>query len=55
MIQDQFDRFGEKMEDGRLTEHSDGKIYRLREAILYSKQLGRSLTDIEMQQFEVNQ
>jgi hypothetical protein len=50
---DSYDRFGEGMMDGRLTEPSDGKIYRLREAILYSKQLGRPLTPEEMKQFEV--
>lgn len=41
---DKFDRFGEKMPDGRLTESSDGKVYRLREAVLLSKQPGRPLT-----------
>lgn len=46
--------FGEAMPDGRLTEPSDGKIYRLREAILLSKRLGRPLTDEEMKTFEVN-
>lgn len=50
---DQFDRFGEAMEDGRLTAPSDGKVYRLREAILKSKQLGRPLTEDEMKKFEV--
>jgi len=39
--------------DGRLTEPSDGKRYRLREAIQYSEKLGRPLTDEEMAQFEV--
>ena len=39
--------------DGRLTEPSDGKRYRLREAIKYSEKLGRPLTDEEMAQFEV--
>lgn len=48
-----FDSFGDEMQDGRLTEPSDGKKYRLREAILYSKRLGRPLTDEEMSQFEV--
>lgn len=50
---DKFDRFGEKMSDGRLTEPSDGKVYRLREAILFSKRLGRPLTQEEIKQFEV--
>ena len=35
---DNFDRFGVEMPDGRLTEPSDGKVYRLREAIMLSKQ-----------------
>lgn len=50
---DNFDRFGEAMPDGRLTEPSNGKVYRLREAILLSKQLGRPLTASEMKEFEV--
>ncbi len=50
---DKFDRFGEIMSDGRLTAPSDGKVYRLREAILLSKQLGRPLSQEEMRQFEV--
>lgn len=51
---DDYDHFGEQMPDGRLTAPSDGKIYRLREAILFSRKLGRFLTDDEMRQFEVN-
>jgi len=51
---DNFDHFGESMPDSRLTEPSNGKIYRLREAILLSKQLGRPLTADEMEQFEVD-
>lgn len=43
----------DKASDGRLTEPSDGKRYRLREAILYSKKLGRPLNDEEMAQFEM--
>lgn len=50
---DKFDRFGEAMTDGRLTAPSDGKVYRLREAILLSKQLGRPLSQDEMKKFEV--
>ena len=50
---DKFDRFGEMMSDGRLTVPSDRKVYRLREAILLSKQLGRPLTPDEMKRFEV--
>ena len=53
VILDNFDRFGEEMTDGRLTEPSDGKVYRLREAILLSKRLGRPLSEEEMKQFEV--
>lgn len=49
---EQFDSFGEKMPDGRLTAPSDGKTYRLREAILLSKRLGRPLTEKEMAEFE---
>lgn len=48
---DKFDSFGEMMTDGRLTMPSDGKIYRLREAILLSKKLGRPLSEEEMKQF----
>ena len=50
---DKYDKFGEAMSDGRLTAPSDGKIYRLREAILLSKKLGRPLSQEEMKQFEV--
>lgn len=50
---DKFDRFGEAMPDGRLTMPSGGKVYRLREAILLSKKLGRPLSQEEMKQFEV--
>lgn len=39
--------------DGRLTVHSSGQEYRLREAILMSKQLGRPLTENEMKKFEI--
>lgn len=52
-VLDKFDRFGEMMTDGRLTMPSDGKIYRLREAILLSKKLGRLLSEEEMKQFEL--
>ena len=48
----QMDRFGEEMSDGRLTAPSENKVYRLREAILQSKKLGRPLTENEMKQFE---
>lgn len=53
VVLDNFDRFGEAMPDGRLTEPSNGKVYRLREAILLSKRLGRPLSEEEMKQFEV--
>lgn len=52
-IMDKFDQFGEAMTDGRLTAPSEGKVYRLREAILLSKQLGRPLSQDEMKKFEV--
>ena len=48
-----YDSFGDIMLDGRLTEQSDGKIYRLREVITYSKMLGRELSGEEMKIFEV--
>lgn len=46
-------KFGEEMPDSRLTEKSNGKVYRLKEAILYSKRLGRPLSEEEMKQFEL--
>ena len=48
------DHFGESMPDGRLTAPSENKVYRLREAILQSRKLGRPLTESEMRQFEVH-
>jgi len=42
------------MQDGRLTAPSENKVYRLREAILESRKLGRPLTENEMKQFEAN-
>lgn len=48
-----YNSFGSEMRDGRMTEESDGKIYKLREAIMYSRILGRELTDEEMKKFEV--
>lgn len=50
---DKFDKFCEAMSDGRLTTPSDGKVYRLREAILLSKKLRRPLSQEEMKQFEI--
>ncbi|MDE6566810.1 MAG: hypothetical protein K2K70_03630 [Lachnospiraceae bacterium] len=50
---DMFDEFGDEMPDGRLTAISDGKVYRLREAIFISKQLGRQLFQEKMKEFEV--
>lgn len=47
------DEFGTEMQDGRLTQPSDGTIYNLREAILASKRLGRPLTPEEMEHYEV--
>ena len=41
------------MQDGCLTEMSPNKVYRLREAILHSKRLGRPLTAEEMEKYEV--
>lgn len=52
-IMDKYDRFGEAMPDGRLTVPSNGKEYRLRDAILLSEQLGRPLTQEEMKRFEI--
>lgn len=52
-VLDNFDRFGEMMADGGLTCPSNGKIYRLREAILLSQKLGRPLSEEEMEQFEI--
>ncbi len=50
---DRFEQFGDNMADGRLTVPSDGRTYRLREAILLSKRLGRPLSQDEMKKFEV--
>ena len=50
---DRYNQFGDIMSDGRLTEPSNNKAYRLREAILLSKRLGRPLTEKEMEQFEI--
>ncbi len=52
-VLDHFDRFGERMPDGRLTAPSSGKIFRLREAILLSQKLGRPLSEEEMKRFEI--
>lgn len=52
-LRSQADDFGTEMQYGRLTEPSDRKIYRLREAILASKQLGRPLTKEEMKKYEI--
>lgn len=53
VVLDDFTRFGEAMPDGRLTVPSDGKKYRLRDAISLSKKLGRPLTEEEMKKFEI--
>lgn len=47
------DTFGELFLDGRLTDNSDTKRYRLREAIELRKKSGRPLTDEEMKTFEI--
>ena len=52
-VNNNFNDFGSEIEDTRLTEKSDGTIYRLREAICYSKLIGRELTDEEMKRFIV--
>ena len=49
-----YNSFGNEMLDGRMTEESDGKIYKLRDAIMYSKVLGRPLTEEEMNKFKIN-
>ena len=51
-IKENFNQFGEVMEDGRLTVPDD-KTYRIKEAILLSKKLGRPLTEEEMKTFEL--
>jgi len=51
--QNKLDRFGDAMLDGRLTEQSVNSVCRLRDAIMYSRQLGRPLTESEMKQFEI--
>lgn len=48
-----YSSFGNEMIDGCMTEESDGKVYLLRDAIMYLKILGRELTDEEMKKFEV--
>lgn len=53
LLVDNYSKFGELMPDGRLTEPSGDKVYRLREAIIKSKKLGRTLTKEEMKQFEI--
>lgn len=53
VVVDNFTRFGEAMPDGRLTVPSDGKTYRVRDAINLSKKLGRPLTEEEMKKFEI--
>ena len=54
VVLSKMDHFGETMPDGRLTAPSEHKVYRLRETILESRKLGRTLTENEMKQFEVN-
>ncbi len=50
---EKMDHFGEVMSDGCLTAPSNRKVYRLREAILHSKKLGRPLTEDEMKRYEI--
>lgn len=45
--------FGSEFPDGRLCAESNGKIYRLREAIKMSERLGRPLTDEEYEEFRI--
>lgn len=47
-----YNKFGTEMQDGCMIDVSDGKIYRLREAIMLTKVLGRELTKEEMSKFE---
>lgn len=51
-ITENFDQFGDAMCDGRLTA-STNKMYRIKDAILLSKKLGRPLTESEMKEFEL--
>lgn len=45
--------FGEEMIDGRLTADFDDVKYNLRDMINKRNELGRPLTEIEMQEFEI--
>lgn len=45
-------QFGDAMSDGRLTA-SNNRVFDLRKAITYKRQLGRLLTDEEMEMFEM--
>lgn len=45
-------QFGDAMSDGRLTE-SNNRVFDVRKAIAYKRQLGRLLTDEEMKMFEI--
>ena len=45
--------FGKRCRTEDLRSHPAEKIYRLREAILMSKKLGRPLTDREMKEYEI--
>lgn len=53
LANNRFDHFGDLMPDGRLTEPSATPQYRLREAIMLSRKLGRQLTETEMAQFVI--
>ena len=43
------------VEDGRLTEPTDGKQYRYKELFAKFKELNRPLTDDEMLQYEIKE
>ena len=48
-----YSKFGDVFPDGRLVSEPDGKKYRLREALIKVRKLGRPLTDDEMKEFEI--
>ena len=49
------ERFDETSLDGRLTEPNDGVLYHVREIAFKMKQLGRQLTDEELEEFVIRQ
>ena len=46
-------RFDEPPGDGRLTEPNGGALYHVREIAFKMKQLGRQLTDEELEEFVI--